>query len=46
VMGLRPGWSRDRGELGGDGCIVELEGRRAPGTGSRIGTAVAAPILG
>jgi hypothetical protein len=46
VMGLWPGWSRDRGELGGDGCVVELEGRRAPGTGSRIGTAVAAPILG
>jgi hypothetical protein len=24
VMGLRPGWSRDRGEFGGDGCVVEL----------------------
>jgi hypothetical protein len=25
AMGLRPGWSHDRGKLGGDGCVVELE---------------------
>jgi hypothetical protein len=31
VMGLRPGWSHGRGEVGRDGCIVELKGRRAPG---------------
>jgi hypothetical protein len=40
VIWLRPGWSRYRGELGGDDCVVELEGRRAPGTGGRIGTVV------
>jgi hypothetical protein len=39
-MGLRPGWSRDRGELGGDGCVLELEGQRALGTGDRIGAVV------
>jgi hypothetical protein len=32
AMGLRPGWSRDRGELRGDGCVVELEGRRGWGS--------------
>jgi hypothetical protein len=24
AMGLRPGWSRDRDEFRGDGCVVEL----------------------
>jgi hypothetical protein len=40
AMGLWPGWSHDRGELGGDGCVVELEGRRAPETSGRIGAVV------
>jgi hypothetical protein len=39
-MGLWLGRSHDRGELGGDNCIVELEGRQAPGTGGRIGAVV------
>jgi hypothetical protein len=38
--GASASWSRGRGELRRDGCIVELEGRRAPGTGSRIGAVV------
>jgi hypothetical protein len=40
-MGLRPGWRRGRGKLGGDGGVVELEGRRDPRTGSGNGAAAA-----